>query len=155
MSHAHADFILELVRTLRNPELKVVKFVPKQFRARNRTLENEAFILRKHTVPPFMTKIDYIEDDLVLTKCLLSQHTFVPHLPDDLPLINLGPQRPLAPGCRKRTRSDEHISPNPVEKKKDRALSPQKQVDEAPDHNLSNDTTDAAPATDNLKDHLN
>ena len=66
-SHAHADFIMEVVRSLRNKELKVVKCVPKQFRARNRALENEAFILRQRTVPSFKTKIEYSEDDLVLS----------------------------------------------------------------------------------------
>ena len=81
VSHAHANFCLDLVRTLRNPELKVVKFIPKQFRARNRAIEAEAFILRKRTVPPFKTRIEYSDEDLVLTKCLNNHHTFVQHAP--------------------------------------------------------------------------
>ena len=134
-SHAHADFFFDLIRTLRKPELKVVKFVPREFRARNRAIESEAFTLRKHTLPPFKTRIEYSDDDLVLTKCLHNHHTFVQHEASDLPPVDLGPQRPPPPG-RKRGRQDENGSPNPADTKKDRIVSPVK----TPEHALDNNT---------------
>ena len=133
-SHAHADFFFDLIRTLRKPELKVVKYVPKEFRARNRAIESEAYTLRKHTVPPFKTRIQYSDDDLVLTKCLHNQHTFVQHEASDLPPVDLGPQRPPPPG-RKRGRPDEHSSPNPADNKKDRIVSPGKTPELSLDNN--------------------
>ena len=52
-SHDQADFCLDLVRTLKNPDIRVVKNVPKKFRARNAALEHESYILRRHTYPLF------------------------------------------------------------------------------------------------------
>ena len=128
ISHDQVEFCLELQRSLRKPELRVVKFIPREFRARNRTLEYESFILRKHTVPPFKVKIEYSEDDLVLTKCLLHQYTYTAHVTADLPPIDLGPQRPPPPAARKnkRQRSGDQDSPNSLENKKERVDSPGK-----------------------------
>jgi hypothetical protein len=131
-----------LIRTLRKPDLKVVKFVPSQFRARSRALETEAFILRKHTLPPFKTKIEYSDDDLVLTKCLHNHHTFVHHVANDLPPIELGPQRPPPPG-RKRDRSQENGSPNPGDSKKDRVCSPSKDDSETLEEAIDSDSVPA------------
>ena len=126
-SHDQADFCLDLFRSLRNPLLKVVKYIPREFRTRNRAIEYEAYILRKHTVPPFKTRIDFEEDDLVLTKCRLNHHRYTIHTATDLPPIDLAPQRPPPPArTTKRNRSEDLESPNNTDKKKERTASPPK-----------------------------
>ena len=153
-THAHADFCLELIRTLKKPELRVVKFIPKQFTARNRAIENEAFILRKHTIPPYKTRIEFSDTDLVLTKCLHNKYTYGEHIARDLPPIVLGPRRPPPPGKKKRSRSQENSSPNPADFKNDRVDSPNNVLADIP-------VSDVAGEKDNLgevggqKLHLN
>ena len=48
---------------------RVVKNVQKEFGVRNAALENESYILRRHTYPPFNVSIAFKDDDLILTKC--------------------------------------------------------------------------------------
>ena len=123
-SHDQADFCLNLVKTLRKPLLKVVKYIPREFRTRNRAIEHEAYILRKHTVPAFKTNVDFEEDDLVLTKCCLNSDRYTIHTVADLPPIDLAPQRPPPPArTTKRNRSNDLESPNNTEKKKERTAS--------------------------------
>ena len=118
-----AELCLTLTRRLRKPELKVVLYIPEQFKLRFLTLKNEDYRLRKLTIPRHKTRIEYSDDDLILLACPIGHFRFVEHQVHGLPAVDLAPARTPPPGRKsKRTRSDS-LSPN-VEKKKERFESP-------------------------------
>jgi hypothetical protein len=119
-TNEQAELCMNLTRKLRKPDLKVVLFIPNQFKQRFHALKNEDFRLRKLTTTKHKTRIEYSEDDLNLYICPVGHFRFEYHPVPGLPPVDLAPVRTPPPGRKpKRTRS-ESSSPKDVEKKKER-----------------------------------
>ena len=114
-SREKADLCMNLTRRLRQPELKVVLYVPRQFKQRFNAIKSEDYRLRKLTQPKHRTRIEYSDSDIVMFVCPAGYHMFVLHPVSDLPLVDFAPVRTPPQGRRqkngKRDRS-ESASPN-------------------------------------------
>ena len=125
---SQVDLCFSLLRKLRNPSLKVVLYIPNEFRMRFNALKSEDYKLRKLTEIKHKTRIEYSDSDLVLLACPAGQFRFqqhhVPHLPpvDFTPIRT--PPKGRKPGTDKRPRS-ESISPASSAPKNSRVGSPQ------------------------------
>ena len=53
----HADLCLRLAKSLRDSDVKIFRYFPRQFQARVRALENAAYTLRKTSVPKYKTEV--------------------------------------------------------------------------------------------------
>ena len=104
----HANLCLSVVKRLRNSDVKVCRYFPRQFRERYRALENIAYPLRyPRSIPGFKTEVVYTEDDIELLVCPNGHFRYRAHPVHDLPPIDLEPVRSPPKGRRKkRGRSD-------------------------------------------------
>jgi hypothetical protein len=115
-----AELCMNLTRKMRNPELKVVLYIPGQLKQRFHALKNEDYRLRKLSSAKYKTRIEYGEEDFVLFICPIGDFRFVQHPVHGLPPVDLAPVRTPPPGRKtKRTRS-ESASPKDVDKKKEK-----------------------------------
>jgi hypothetical protein len=78
-SKEQAELCLDLTRKLRKPELRVVLYVPRQFRQRFNAMKSEDYKLRKMCQPYHKTRIEYSDTDLALYSCPQGQYRFTHH----------------------------------------------------------------------------
>ena len=149
-----ADLCMNLTRRLRQPELKVVLYVPRQLKQRFHTIKSEDYRLRKLTQPRHRTRIEYSDSDIMLFVCPAGQHRFVLHPVPDLPPVDFAPVRTPPQGRRqnkgKRDRS-ESASPNAAGSKNIRVESPVADAHKKPP-SAEDSVTDLQDIT---KQHLN
>jgi hypothetical protein len=122
MSVEHVDLCLSLTRKLRKPELKVVLYVPTEFKKRFNAIKTEDYRLRRLTEPKHKTRIEYSESDLVLYACPVGHYRFASHPIPDLPSVDLDPVRTPPPGRKPKT--EKRPSPNGADLKNARRNSP-------------------------------
>ena len=128
-SVGQADLCLHLTRQLRKPELKVVLYVPREFKQRFLAMKTEDYRLRRLTETKHKTRIEYSESDLVLYACPAGQYRFAIHPIPDLPSVDLHPARTPPQGRKskreKRARPDsDSSSPKGADPKNARVNSP-------------------------------
>ena len=150
----HADLCLSVAKRLKNPEVKVCRYFPRQFIERYKALENEAYPLRyPRSVPGFKTEVVFKEDDIELLICPNGHFRYRPHPVHGLPPIDLAPVRSPPKGRQnKRGRSDSN-SPK-LERKTGRFNSPHK-ADEDPKATSEDDDTAKMTADEKVGDPEN
>ena len=104
----HVNLCLSVAKRLKNPEVKVCRYFPRQFIERYKALENEAYPLRyPRSIPGYKTEVVYTEDDIELLICPNGHFRYRPHPVHGLPPIDLAPVRSPPKGRHsKRGRSD-------------------------------------------------
>ena len=93
--------MLKLKSKLRNPVIKVLLYVPKEFKRRFAALKKEDYRIRKLAQPRHKTKMEYTDDDIVLFSCLPGHSVYNRHYFDDLPNVDIYFQPPLTEGWAK------------------------------------------------------
>ena len=126
-SKEQAELCLDLTKKLRKPDLKVVLYVPRQFRQRFNAMKSEDFKLRKMCQPNHRTRIEYSDSDLALYSCPHGQYRFVHHPIPDLPPVDLAPVRTPPTGRntnREKRPRPSSSSPTGTDSKNARVISP-------------------------------
>ena len=126
----HAELCLRLAKGLKNPEIKVFRYFPRQLQSRVRALENVAYPLRKFSNPPFKTEVVYTDSDVQLLVCPKGQVRYYPYCVTDLPPIDMAPIRSPPPGRQRRNKRNRSDSSSPeLSRKSVRKASPNKVSD--------------------------
>ena len=121
---ADAGWCLHLGRTvLKDKDSKVFLYIPRQFFARFKTLDDIAYKKRREG---FKTRIDFTDSDIVLLTSPRGQYKFTPLVVPGLPPVDLTPDRTPSKGRKplKRPRSLNSPSDNDLAKKVNRRESP-------------------------------
>ena len=131
-SEEQSSLCLNLAKSLKDSDIKISRYFPKQFNARLAALGRVAYKLR-NSVPKFKTSIEYTDDDLVLLVCPQGKFSYQPYHVDHLPPIDLRPPRSPPVGRQKQNKRPRSASKSPVanETKKDRKDSPEKENSDA------------------------
>lgn len=140
-----AQLCLDLTRKLRKPELQVVLYIPREFKARFHAMKNEDYRLRKLTLPRHKTRIEYSDSDLVLYACQLGHFRYSPYPIPDLPAVDLTPLRSPPKGRKTKRPRDDSKSPPGADRKNPRYGSPSQTVS----------TVHLPPQPQPDQDHLN
>ena len=126
----HADLCLRLAKGLKNPEVKVFRYFPRQLQNRVRALENVAYPLRKSSNPPYKTEVVYTESDVQLLVCPKDQVRYYPYYVTELPPIDMAPLRSPPPGRQRHNKRNRSDSSSPdLSRKFVRKTSPTKDSD--------------------------
>ena len=147
----HADLCLKLAKGLKNPEIKVFRYFPRQLQARVRALEEVAYPLRNISNPGYKTEVVYTHNDVQLLICPRGQARYYPHFVANLPPIDMAPARSPPPGRprhnKRKNRSDSH-SPKGATKSS-RLMSPTKHADTSLTDDAERDSSTEQDVTEN------
>ena len=133
----HADLCLKLAKGLKDSDVKIFRYFPRQFQARVRALEDAAYPLRKTSVPKYKTEVVYTDSDVQLMVCQHGSVRYFPHHVPNLPPIDNTPARspPKGRPRQKRDRSGDSDNSSPLDNRKSsRHTSPPK-----PSEDVQND----------------
>ena len=145
----HADLCLKLAKGLKDPDVKIFRYFPRQFLARVRALEEVAYSLRKASNPRYKTDVVYTASDVQLMVCPLGGARYHPYPVSDLPPIDTTPARspPQGRARSKRIRSPDSIpSPSQENRKSSRHISPPKPAEGGDDDGIKDTEIEGAQA---------